>query len=245
MSIQEEIETQKLICDGYVTRYMHPHSSQFQKYLAKKIIKFTEPHGKILDNGCGPGYFCKNYLNDYKIIGVDISEDMLVHAKKNLNEAILGNSENLPFLDNYFDVIISRSLIHHLVNPQKGIDEVSRTLKPGGRALFIDPIATLASSLPRKLLNKTRFFSSEHKNFNIKELVKMIKKSGLKITRVEYTNYIGYAMVSAPDIFNPLKYLPFKSKIAGLLLFIDDMLSKIPLVNKVFALGVIIVCEKK
>lgn len=244
MSIQDEIKTQNAISDIYVKRYNTPHAFEFQKYLGKKIVKLVEPKGRILDNGCGPGYFCKNFLSDLDIIGVDISEKMLTHAKRNLKDAILGDSQNLPFKNEEFDIIFARSLLHHLPDPQKGADEMHRVLKPGGKILTIDPIVSLTSYAPRKLLNKTKHFSSEHKNMRMKELKEMLHKSGFKITKIEYCNYIGYAMVSAPDIFNPLKFLPFKSHVARMLLGIDEIMSKVPFFNKWLALGVIIVCEK-
>jgi len=244
MSLQDEIKTQSLVADGYIKRYTEPHALVFQKYLAEKIIRLAKPQGLILDNGCGPGYFSSLFLGDYDVIGVDISEEMLAHAKRNMNNVVLANSENLPFVGNYFDVVFSRSLIHHLADPQKGIREVARVLRKDGRAVFVDTLSTPVSYLPRKILSKTEYFSCEHKNFREGELARMIKNSGLNIIKKEYCGYVGYALVSAPDIFNPLRFIPFKANIAKTLMVVDEILSKIPVINKWMALGIIFVCQK-
>ncbi len=244
MSLYDEIKTQSFVAGGYVKRYTEPHALVFQKYLAGKIIGLVKPQGLILDNGCGPGYFSSLFLKDYDVIGVDISREMLVHAKRNMGKVVLANSEKLPFADNYFDVVFSRSLIHHLPNPRKGVNEVARVLRPGGRAVFIDPLSSPISYLPRKILSKTKYFSCEHKNFREEELTRMIKASGLEIIKKEYCAYIGYALVSTPDIFNPLRPIPFKANIAKILMVIDEILSKIPVINKWMALGIIFICQK-
>ncbi len=244
MSLKDELKTQRTIANTYVKRYIVPHAFMYQKYLAGKMINLVKPKGLILDNGCGPGFFCKYFLKDYDVVGIDVSEDMLVHARENLKKVVQGNAESLPFPDNNFNTVFARSLIHHLENPQRGVNEIFRVLKNNGRVLFADTFCTPVSYIPRKILSLTSFFSKDHKNLKEGELVNLIKDSGLKIEKIEYCDYLGYAFLSAPDIFNPLKFMPFKISWAKALISFDKFLSKAPLLNKWLASGIIIVAYK-
>lgn len=90
---------------------------------------------KVLDLGCGTG----RILGELKLFGaevtaVDISEEMLSKAKKKHPdvEMIVADAENLPFENDYFDVVTATFLIVHLKNPEIAFDEVYRVLKSGG-----------------------------------------------------------------------------------------------------------------
>jgi ubiquinone/menaquinone biosynthesis C-methylase UbiE len=69
-----------------------------------------------------------------KIIGIDISEEMVKSAKEKANEGIefmVGNAEDLSFPDNTFDVVISES-VTAFTNKNKSLSEYYRVLKKGG-----------------------------------------------------------------------------------------------------------------
>lgn len=87
-----------------------------------------------------------------KIIGLDISEGMLAVgvdkiAAKNLSHRIemqLGDSENMPFEDNYFDAITVAFGVRNFENLEKGLSEIARVLKPGGTFVILE------TSVPEK-----------------------------------------------------------------------------------------------
>ncbi len=87
-----------------------------------------------------------------KIIGLDLSVGMLEVGKKkiahkNLSdkiEMVVGDSENIPYPDNYFDAITVSFGIRNFENLEKGLAETYRVLKPGG--LFV----ILETSVPTK-----------------------------------------------------------------------------------------------
>lgn len=87
-----------------------------------------------------------------KIIGLDLSEGMLEVGikkikEKNLSdkiEMILGDSENIPFPDNYFDAITVSFGIRNFENLEKGLSEIYRVLNPNG--IFV----ILETSVPTK-----------------------------------------------------------------------------------------------
>jgi len=96
----------------------------------------------VLDLGCGTGRHCV-YLakKGFHVIGVDVSKSALKMAKqwarkerlKNL-VFICGTMTQIPLIDNYFDAVISISVVHHAVKKdiEKTIAEIHRTLKKNG-----------------------------------------------------------------------------------------------------------------
>ncbi len=76
---------------------------------------------KILDIGCGKGYLLFDFLKvipDAQIYGLDISEYALNNSKPEIKDKLLlGNAKDLPFEDNYFDLVISINTLHCLEAP--------------------------------------------------------------------------------------------------------------------------------
>ena len=108
----------------------------------------------ILDIATGTGDLAilMTKTNAKKIIGLDISQGMLEVGKKkiaqkNLNhiiEMVVGDSENMPYPDNYFDAITVSFAIRNFENLDKGLSEILRVLKPNG--IFV----ILETSVPEK-----------------------------------------------------------------------------------------------
>lgn len=100
---------------------------------------------RILDIGAGPG-FISIILSKlgYTVTAADFSEEMLEEAR--INAADLGekitfrqeNALNLSFLDNQFDVVLSRNLTWNLSDPAKAYSEWLRVLKKDGCMLVFD-----------------------------------------------------------------------------------------------------------
>ena len=103
----------------------------------------------ILDVATGTGdlaFESLKILNPKKIIGVDISQGMLdvaseKIAKRNLNEKFevrLGDSEKLLFDDNTFDAVTVAYGVRNFENLEKGLSDMFRVLKPGGKAVILE-----------------------------------------------------------------------------------------------------------
>lgn len=116
----------------------------------KKVLK-TVSQSKpetILDIATGTGDLAilMTQTSAKKIIGLDISEGMLEVgikkiAEKNLSdtiEMILGDSENIPFDDNYFDAITVAFGVRNFENLEKGLSEILRVLKPNGTFVILE-----------------------------------------------------------------------------------------------------------
>ena len=88
----------------------------------KKLCKFynLKDNSKILDVGCGKGFFLKDlkdYNNSYQVHGVDISKYAIKNAHPDIKRNIsLSSSTNLKWEDNYFDLVVSFNTLHNLFN---------------------------------------------------------------------------------------------------------------------------------
>jgi len=104
------------------------------------------PAGKILDVGCGTGRMLRNVQGDYEKYGLDISERLIEQAKQQDSNSRydVGNSNTLPYDSDSFDLVMCHSVLHHLEDPSKTIDEIVRVAKPEG-AIFVRDLIKPAS----------------------------------------------------------------------------------------------------
>ncbi len=118
-----------------------------------KKLKDSQPK-QILDVATGTGDFavaCMK-LDPDKIIGIDISEGMMKFGREKLKKLNLdklielkqGDAETVDFADNVFDAIVVGFGVRNFENLEKGLTNLYRVLKPGGK------IVILEFSYPRK-----------------------------------------------------------------------------------------------
>ena len=92
-------------------------------------------NSKVLDIGCGKGFLMFDMLkirNDLDLYGLEISNYAIQNSKEEIKEKIIhGNANNLPWPDNYFDLVISITTLHNLYNFDlfKSLQEIERVSK--------------------------------------------------------------------------------------------------------------------
>ena len=125
--------------------------------------------GKILDIPVGTAIFTSKKWNNLKksnIICIDISIDMLRIANKRINQPnislIKGDVGQLPFEDNFFDIVFSMNGFHAFPDKEKAFNETWRVLKKGGYFIgcfYIKGESKITDWLINTILSKKGWFS--------------------------------------------------------------------------------------
>lgn len=114
---------------------------------AVKMLRSVHPK-RILDIATGTGDFALEslVLKPTQIVGLDISSGMLEHGrvkmkKKGVDNIItmqLGDSESIPYEDNYFDGLTVGFGVRNFENLEKGLGEMLRVVRPGGKLIILE-----------------------------------------------------------------------------------------------------------
>jgi ubiquinone/menaquinone biosynthesis C-methylase UbiE len=113
------------------------------KRRVKMLTDFITPEMKVLEIGCGTGYFSQELIKTKaQIISIDISTDLLNVAKQNINSSnitfLVDNAYSMSFKNSLFDCVVGSSILHHL-DIDKAFSEIYRVLKPNGKLFFTEP----------------------------------------------------------------------------------------------------------
>lgn len=115
--------------------------------IAREIVAAAPPNAAILDAGCGPGEILVRVARlapSLRLTGLDVDAPMIERARGKARRArvsptlVVADAAAMPFADASFDLVVSSFAVHHWHDPQAGLAEVMRVLKPGGRALIWD-----------------------------------------------------------------------------------------------------------
>lgn len=152
----------------------------------------------VLDLGCGAGFdaflAAKKVGETGKVIGVDMTDEMLEKARENAQkddytnvEFKKGDIEDLPLDDNSVDVIISNCVINLAPDKEKVFKEAYRVLKAGGRLMVSDVVLT--KPLPDKLKNDEELLSGCVAGAILKEdYLNLLKKVGFADITIHKTS---------------------------------------------------------
>jgi len=107
----------------------------FVSQLALPVVALLEPQEgeRILDAGCGDGTLAVE-IEKYgaKVVGVDMSAEMIEACQTKGIEAYVGSVTALPYA-NEFDAVFSNAMLHWVHDAKSAIDNIAKTLKKGGR----------------------------------------------------------------------------------------------------------------
>jgi phosphatidylethanolamine/phosphatidyl-N-methylethanolamine N-methyltransferase len=124
------------------------------------IVAAEEVGGRILEVGVGTGISLPGYSPHNRIVGIDLSEGMLKKARARVAALGLGNverlevmdAEHLAFPDASFDVVVAHYVVSTVPNPEAVLDELARTVRPGGEIIILSRIG--ADAGPRRAVER-------------------------------------------------------------------------------------------
>jgi SAM-dependent methyltransferase len=135
-----------------------------QKFYADRLLEYCKG-GRILEYGCGTGSLAFRLAcgGAREVVGIDISDVAIEKARGEAHSRGVSHvsfevmdAERLTFEDNSFDLICGSAILHHL-DLKRCFEQIGRTLKPGGRAVFLEPLGhNPAINLYRWLTPKIR-----------------------------------------------------------------------------------------
>ncbi|NJL89160.1 MAG: methyltransferase domain-containing protein [Coleofasciculaceae cyanobacterium SM2_1_6] len=161
---------------------------------------------RILDLGCGTGALIQGLWEmspEAEFVGIEPCIEMLEIAKQKLPNSVqlkVGYANNLPFPDNYFDVVVSTNAFHYFRNPVQALQEAKRVLKPNGRLVITDwchdYLTCQVFDLYLRLFNRAHF-----RTYGLSECQLKLQDAGLQgITIEKYKINWFWGMMTAKAV---------------------------------------------
>lgn len=159
--------------------------------------------GRILDVGCGLGWFLSAVNDSWEKYGVEVSECAAVEAGTE-GTIYSGWFEDTHFPDGYFNVVILHHVIEHMVDPKLTLDKIHRLLVPGGHLVlgtpdFDSPVARRFGERYRLLYDPTHssFFSRD-------SMHKLLSDTGFIVDNVDlpFFNTRHFTMENLERLFD-------------------------------------------
>lgn len=177
----------------------------------------------VLDLGAGAGFDCFLAANKVgkkgKVIGIDMTPEMVAKAKRNAKEGNyqnvefrLGEIENLPVADNSVDAVISNCVINLSPDKKKVFREAFRVLKPGGRLMVSDIV--LLKELPDFIKDSVEaYVGCLSGAIKRDEYIKTIKTAGFREVKIiEGTSFPIECMANDPTAKTIIENLKISSE---------------------------------
>jgi 2-polyprenyl-3-methyl-5-hydroxy-6-metoxy-1,4-benzoquinol methylase len=157
-----------------------------------KILNLIEENKKVLDVACASGYLASFLRKKGCVVdGIDIDIESINEAKKHFNAYVLDISKERVV--GKYDVVILGDILEHLVEPGEVLSSLKENLNNDG--YIVISIPNIVNIYPRlKILfgyfdyeEKGIFDRTHLRFFTKKSFKKLIKNSGYKIEKIEYT----------------------------------------------------------
>lgn len=217
----------------------------------KKLFGKKGNNERILDFGCGSGFFVKELqkAGHFSCWGVDISEDAIkfgeLRGTKNLSVL---DSHKLNFKDNSFDIVLSMDVLEHLEDESWAIKEIERILKPKGKFIVMVPAYQFLWGVQDEVAH-------HYRRYTLGGIKKRILDNGdFKILKSSYFNTFLFLPIAIVRIFSKVFNLkkrqsdfdinsPFLDKVFFSIFNFERKLLKS--ISFPFGVSVLLVLEKK
>ncbi len=146
MGILEDKRRARIFYKYFSKIYDRVNPIFYSEEMRRKVVDMSEV-GKgdlVVEIGCGTGFTTEEIVRrvgEENVYAVDLTPEQMMKAVAKFGDAnfVRGDAENLPFKDSVFDAAISAGSIEYWPNPQRGIEEMARVTKSGGRVVILAP----------------------------------------------------------------------------------------------------------
>lgn len=220
---------------GYEYTSNEKLSSQVaNEYQTQNTLGLVKIKGKsVADIGCGDGTYTFELLNRGKprsIVGFDPSKEGILRAKKKFGKNnritfMVGSIYDMP-LKHKYDIAVVRGVLHHLYNPERAFPELKRVAK---KVILIEPNGY---NMILKVIEKTSKYHLDHeeKSYFPNQINKWVHQIGGKIIKKSYRGLVPFF---SPDWFVPI------------LKFVEPIIERLPVVNRLVCANYYVVYENK
>ncbi len=187
---------------GPVRRYVLHFECRIEDAVREFAASIPD-QARILDAGAGEGQYAA-WFRRHRYTGVDLG---VGDAAWNYGQlSAIADLELLPFGDGIFDASLNVVTLEHVRKPARVIEELGRTLRPGGRLLLIVPHEWEEHQQPHDYFRYTRY--------GVRYL---LESAGFRDIRIEPVG--GFFRLLSRRLFNAAQFFPGPFVIVGLLLF--------------------------
>ncbi|HEX6848048.1 MAG TPA: class I SAM-dependent methyltransferase [Chitinophagaceae bacterium] len=116
-----------------------------EDHILGELDKIDFQNKKTLEIGLGQGADSMQLINRGAVYyGIDLTEESIRRVterfkifNRNYQDIKVSNAENIPYPDNFFDIVYTHGVIHHSPSIKKIVEEIHRVLRPGGQAVIM------------------------------------------------------------------------------------------------------------
>lgn len=161
---------------------MHWWSNRFYAKLIQRYAK----GGRLLEIGCGTGFFLAELSRYFETYGVDISPFALSHARANCPQAnlLFLRAEDLVALrPAFFDAVVLRHVLEHLEDPGLVVSEAARLLRSGGLLFYVVPNMSV---ITRRWKGRKWYAYQDETHISLlhpQEWLRLTEEAGLKVQK--------------------------------------------------------------